>query len=73
MCIRDSGFSALPGGNRFNSGYFSGAGDGGFWWSSSPSGGDAWLRSLSYYNPDIYRSNYPSRFGFSVRCLRDAD
>ncbi|MCH1582800.1 MAG: fibrobacter succinogenes major paralogous domain-containing protein [Flavobacteriales bacterium] len=69
----DFGFSALPGGNRSSSfGSFSLAGSRGYWWSSSPSGGAAWSRGLSYANPDVYRRR---RFtsGFSVRCLRDAD
>jgi uncharacterized protein (TIGR02145 family) len=68
------GFSALPGGNRsFDGGLFYVAGDSGLWWSSSPSGGDAWSRFLYYGNPDIYRYASAPRFGFSVRCLRDAD
>lgn len=70
----DFGFSALPGGYRFNNnGYFYYAGYYGYWWSSSPSGGNAWSRYLSYYFPGINRNaNYP-RYGFSVRCLRDAE
>ncbi len=70
----DFGFSALPGGYRFSSnGYFYFAGNYGFWWSSSPSGGSAWYRNLYYYYPDIYRFNDNPRFGLSVRCLRDAE
>ncbi len=70
----DFGFSALPGGHRyFNTGNFDFAGVYGYWWSSSPSGGDAWSRLLFNYGPDIYRYGYDPRFGFSVRCLRDAD
>ena len=71
----DFGFSALPGGYRNAWGDFfnAGAGAGGYWWSSSPSGGDAWYRYLNYFNPDISRYNNPPRYGFSVRCLRDAD
>jgi uncharacterized protein (TIGR02145 family) len=70
----DFGFSALPGGSRrYDSGNFYGAGVIGNWWSSSPSGGFAWGRYLDGDNPGIYRYvNYP-RYGFSVRCLRDAD
>jgi uncharacterized protein (TIGR02145 family) len=68
------GFSALPGGNRsFDGGLFYGAGDSGLWWSSSPSGGDAWSRYLLSNDPDVYRGGYDPRRGFSVRCLRDAD
>jgi uncharacterized protein (TIGR02145 family) len=70
----DFGFSALPGGPRDRyDGLFSDAGDSGYWWSSSPSGGDAWNRNLSGHDPDILRSNNNPRYGFSVRCLRDAD
>ena len=68
------GFSALPGGYRdYSVGYFVYAGDGGYWWSSSPNGGYAWYRNLYFNNPDIYRFSVIPRYGFSVRCLRDAD
>ena len=70
----DFGFSALPGGRRsYGNGNFYDAGSYGRWWSSSPSGGDAWSRALYYANPDIYRSSSDPRNGFSVRCLRDAE
>ncbi|MDA9864373.1 M12 family metallo-peptidase, partial [Flavobacteriales bacterium] len=68
----DFGFSALPGGIRVNVGNFVNAGYVGYWWSSSPSGGDAWARYLLNNFPDIYRYNFFPRNGFSVRCLRDA-
>ncbi len=69
------GFSALPGGFRFDdgNGFFDYAGYFGIWWSSSPSGGYAWSRNCGNANPGIYRHTYLHRFGFSVRCLRDAD
>ena len=70
----DFGFSALPGGFRFfNNGFFFNAGNVGFWWSSSPSGGLALNRNLYNYNPVVNRSLSNPRAGFSVRCLRDAD
>ena len=69
----DFGFSALPGSYRGSYGYFNDAGIYGRWWSSSPSGGFAWFRDLRYSNPAILRSDFDPRFGFSVRCLRDAD
>ena len=70
----DFGFSALPGGLRFEyNGSFGVAGIDGYWWSSSPSGGYAWARYLNYDLSDILRDYYYPRFGFSVRCLRDAD
>ena len=70
----DFGFSALPGGLRdYDGGVFGSAGVNGSWWSSSPSGGDAWFRYLNLNLPVINRYNYYPRSGFSVRCLRDAD
>ena len=67
-----SGFSGLPGGNRSGSGFFNSAGDGGIWWSSSPDGSDAWFRLLDDLE-DVYRGSSNLRFGFSVRCVRDAE
>jgi len=69
----DFGFSALPGGYRYFDGFFGSAGEDGYWWSSSPSVGGAWFRNLDYHNPGLYRNASNPRFGFSVRCLRDAD
>ena len=67
-----SGFSALPGGNRYNSnGDFYYLGYIGFWWSSSPSGSDAWYRDLGSGSSNVFRSSANVRDGFSVRCVRD--
>ena len=68
-----SGFSGLPGGYRPYSGSFLDAGINGYWWSSSPFGSFAWYRALYYYFEDVFRSDYSLRFGFSVRCVRDAE
>jgi len=66
-----SGFSALPGGLRINDdGGFAFQGTRGHWWSSSPNGTDAWLRHLSYGFSNVYRYDYYTRLGFSVRCIR---
>ena len=70
----DFGFSAHPGGGRINAfGDFLHAGKRSFWWSSSPDGGYAWSRPLSLNSPAINRFDDFPRFGFSVRCLRDAE
>lgn len=68
-----SGFSGLPGGCRVVSGSFFDAGDGGFWWSSSHNGSNAWSRYLLYFSEYVYRYNDDRRYGFSVRCVRDAE
>ena len=68
-----SGFSALPGGLRgYSNGAFDYLGDGGYWWSSSPSGSDAWYRYLNSGGSNVGRG-YDGyvRYGFSVRCVRD--
>ena len=68
----DFGFSALPGGVRnYYHGTFGSAGDFGYWWSSSPDGDDAWVRSVDSYRSDIYRSDFSPGYGLSVRCLKD--
>jgi uncharacterized protein (TIGR02145 family) len=69
-----SGFSGLPGGGRaHNDGYFGDAGSYGYWWSSSPSGSNAWVRLLESNYEDVLRGNVNPRYGFSVRCVRDAE
>ena len=69
-----SGFSGLPGGYRYFDGYFNGAeNSAGFWWSSSPNGSDAWDRYLDNYSEYVSRGYVNLRFGFSVRCVRDAE
>jgi uncharacterized protein (TIGR02145 family) len=67
-----SGFSALPGGYRYyGDGYFLEQGINGVWWSSSPFGTYAWFRYLSSGNSNVYRDSDLTRYGFSVRCVRD--
>ena len=66
-------FSALPGGARNNDGNYFTIGYNGYWWSSTESGtSDACFRNLYYYNGYANRNNnLKTRYGFSVRCLRD--
>jgi uncharacterized protein (TIGR02145 family) len=66
-----SGFTALPGGIRGEFGGFGEVGYYGYWWSSSLSGSDAWLRILYYNVGNISRNSGTRTNGFSVRCLRD--
>ena len=69
-----SGFSGLPGGRRYpNSGDFAFAGDYGEWWSSSPSGSNAWYRNLVRNYNSVYREYIDQQYGLSVRCIRDID
>jgi len=68
----ESGFKALPGGNRIFNGVFDYEGVRGSWWTST--GFDsrtAWQRVIYSIYSDVSRSNYFMRFGFSVRCIKD--
>ena len=71
----ESGFTALPGGYRYDSGTFSNIGHYGYWWSSTEgSTSSAWVRNFYYYGSGVgsYSNNYSSKDnGFSVRCVRD--
>ena len=67
------GFSALPGGNRILNGYYLFVGDYGYWWSSSPSGGNAWCLLMGNSMSESFLMDDDPRSGFSVRCLRDAE
>ena len=68
-----SGFSALPGGNRNYLGPSFGVGVSAFFWSSSPDGSNAWDRKLNSGFDSVIRSSRDQRYGFSVRCLKNAN
>jgi uncharacterized protein (TIGR02145 family) len=63
----DYGFTALPGGVRYSSGFFSSIGYTGNWWSAT----DVWYRYLSFGDSNVTRSMAGNEIGHSVRCLRD--
>ncbi len=67
-----SGFSGLPTGLRFYNGFFFNLGNFGYWWSSSPDGGNAIARDLYSGLSYVGRSNNCPRYGFSVRLIKDA-
>jgi uncharacterized protein (TIGR02145 family) len=65
-----SGFTGLPGGGRYPSG-FENNGYNGVWWSSLESGSNSWHRELGSRNYHVVR-DYSSKYrGFSARCVRD--
>ena len=67
----ESGFTALPGGERINDGYFGGLGEAtSFWTSSSESEGRPWYRSLGN-TARIGRFDIHTNRGCYVRCIRD--
>jgi uncharacterized protein (TIGR02145 family) len=68
-----TGFTALPGGNRYYSGTFSIIGKHGTWWSSTELIANvAYYRLLlyGYSNLDFSIADYKGN-GFSVRCVKD--
>jgi uncharacterized protein (TIGR02145 family) len=72
----ESGFTALPAGNRGTNGTFGGLvvyNSALFWSSTECDGGSAWRRGLYYGNDDISRFNDSDNkpWGFSVRLVRD--
>jgi len=72
----NSGFTALPGGNREGNvnlnGNFNYLTVIGYFWSSSQSGDtNAWNWALVYSNEYVYRSGSFKTYGFSARCLKN--
>jgi len=68
----ETGFTALPGGNRDLNGTFYFIGGYGYWWSSTENGTyNAWYRNMDYISSNVNRAVDYKPNGFSVRCLRD--
>jgi uncharacterized protein (TIGR02145 family) len=67
----ESGFSALPGGSRFDDGSFTNVRNYASFWSASENGNLAWYRFLTNYDVNVYKNDDVKSGGFSVRCLRD--
>ena len=65
-----SGFTGLPGGGCYSSGFYY-DGVAGSWWSSSESGTLSWRRVLNDYFDYVNRSSFDRHNGFSARCVRD--
>ena len=67
-----SGFTALPGGDRYDNGGFDGFGGYGNWWSSTEySATIGYCRGISFYWLSFPSQAANGWWGFSVRCLRD--
>ncbi|MDD2324008.1 MAG: hypothetical protein GX808_05735 [Syntrophomonadaceae bacterium] len=68
-----SGFSALPGGYRYNVGeFFFLIGYDGHWWCSTERDtGSAWSRYLYFHHSYMDRYNNNKELGCSVRCIKD--
>ena len=68
----ESGFTALPSGNRYYDGAYYYIGGAGFWWSSTEFlSYNAYSRNIYFYIAGVNRYGSAKNFGLSVRCLRD--
>jgi uncharacterized protein (TIGR02145 family) len=70
----ESGFTALPGGNRWDYGRFLGLGDFTHWWTATEHDAErAWRRILVKDAPaDNFRGYADKKLGWLVRCVKDA-
>ena len=67
-----SGFSALPGGNRYGNGSFYDKGLRAFFWSSTEDQPNfSYRRILNYDNTAVNRDYFWENSGYSVRCVKD--
>ncbi len=68
----ETGFTALPGGGRYDFGAFTNVGYFGHWWSATEYDADhAWRRRVYYDGSHVDGNGNYKESGFSVRCLRD--
>ncbi len=67
----ETGFTALPSGNRYQ-GVFVNLGVSGWWWTSS-TGGTSWAYyySMASNNAKLDLFTYDKKDGFAVRCVKD--
>ncbi|GBU23380.1 hypothetical protein R80B4_03297 [Fibrobacteres bacterium R8-0-B4] len=66
------GFSALPGGIRWDFGGFYNAFQCGYWWTATESSdGDAYLREMYYANKNVDDYYFDKSGAISVRCVQD--
>ncbi len=65
------GFTALPGGQRSSTGFFTNYRSYGYWWSANQEAEtNAWGRMMYYDSTNLGRDNYVKRLGLSVRCVK---
>ena len=68
------GFDARAAGYRHPDGSFRDAGvSANFWTSSEASASKGWDRYIYAHETDLFRNDYNSRGGFSIRCLKDTE
>jgi uncharacterized protein (TIGR02145 family) len=67
-----TGFSALPGGEKYSSGSFNFINLHGVWWSNTVSSQtDAWVRVMARHHSEVFKFSYRKRAAYSIRCIND--
>jgi len=67
----ETGFTALPGGDRiYNGSLFHDIGELGYWWSATQYMGAGYIY-MYYEDTEFYSYSITQEYGFSVRCLKD--
>ncbi len=67
----ESGFMALPGGNRIPGGTSYNINDNAFFWTSSENTtNNAWYRVLYYNSAIVGKADLSKNYGYSVRCIK---
>lgn len=65
-------FTALPAGNRFDTGVFGNINQYAIWWTNTIQDADnAWAKLIYTNSADVGADFFDKQFGFSVRCLKD--
>lgn len=74
FATNESGFTALPAGNRLTSGLFENLSNNSYWWSSTESTSTiGWYRYITKSATTVTRDYSNKNAGFSIRCVKDAD
>ena len=69
----ESGFTARPGGYIAYNGGFGYSGSYGYWWTNTESSStEVWYQYMAYDHTAVVKLAGLKNYGFSVRCLRDA-
>jgi len=71
IATNESGFTALPGGERTPHGQFVDIKEQNFFWSSTGNGTGAWYRVQSVYGDFNFRGCLSIGYGGSLRCVKD--
>ena len=72
----ETGFTALPGGRRWDKGSFFNLGASGVWWCSSmwsPFSSEAACFYMKYNVAELWLPSYPKEEGLSSRCIKDSE